>query len=42
MYLVFYISFFELILLGVLKTLKIKIELINLNTKYDIKEILNY
>ena len=41
-YSVFYIFFFELILLKILRTLEIKIELINLNVKYDIKEILNY
>jgi len=41
-YLVFHIFLFELILLKALKTLKIEIELINLNIKYNIKEILNY
>ena len=41
-YLVFHIFLFELILLRVLGALGVKIELINLNTKYDIKEILDY
>jgi hypothetical protein len=41
-YLVFYISLLELILLGVLLALVIKIEPVNLNTEYKIEEILDY
>jgi hypothetical protein len=41
-YLVFYISLLELVLLGVLLVPVIEIELVNLNTKYEIKKILNY
>jgi hypothetical protein len=41
-YLVFYISFLELILLGVLLVPVIKIELINPNTEYKIEKILDY
>jgi len=40
-YPVFHISLLELVLLGALKALKVKIELINLNAKYDIKKVLN-
>jgi hypothetical protein len=41
-YLVFYISLLELILLGVLPALIIEIELVNPNIKYKIKEILDH
>jgi hypothetical protein len=41
-YLVFYISFLELVLLGVLLVPVIEIKLINFNTKYKIEEILNH
>jgi hypothetical protein len=41
-YPVFYISFLELVLLGALLAPVTKIELINLNTEYKIKEILDY
>jgi hypothetical protein len=41
-YLVFYISLLGLVLLEVLPALVTKIELINLNTKYKIKEILDH
>jgi hypothetical protein len=41
-YLVFYISFLELILLGVLPALITKIEPVNPNTKYEIEKILDY
>jgi len=41
-YPVFYIFFLELILLEISRALKVKIELINLNAKYNIKEILDY
>jgi hypothetical protein len=41
-YLVFYISLLELVLLGILLVPIIKIELINPNTKYKIKEILDH
>jgi hypothetical protein len=41
-YPVFYISFLELVLLGVLLAPVIEIELVNLNTEYKIKEILDY
>jgi hypothetical protein len=38
----FYISFLELVLLGVLPVLATKIELVNPNIKYKVKEILDY
>ena len=41
-YPVFYISLLELVLLGVLPALVTEIELINPNTKYKIKEILDH
>jgi hypothetical protein len=41
-YLVFYISFLELVLLGVLLVLVIEIELVNPNIEYKIKEILDH
>jgi hypothetical protein len=41
-YPVFYISFLELVLLGVLPVLATKIELVNPNIKYKVKEILDY
>jgi hypothetical protein len=41
-YLVFHISLLELVLLGVLLVLVTKIELVNPNTEYKIKEILDY
>jgi hypothetical protein len=41
-YLVFHISLLELVLLGILLVLVTKIELVNPNTEYKIKEILNY
>ena len=41
-YLVFYIFFLELILLRISRALKVKIELINLNAEYNIKNILDY
>jgi diacylglycerol kinase len=41
-YLVFYISLLELVLLGVLPALVIEIELVNTNIEYKIKEILDY
>jgi len=41
-YPVFHIFLLELIPLGVLRALKVKIKLINLNAKYDIKGILDY
>jgi hypothetical protein len=41
-YLVFYISLLELVLLGVLLVPITEIELVNPNTEYKIKEILNY
>jgi hypothetical protein len=41
-YLVFYISLLELVLSGILLVLVTKIKLINPNTKYEIKEILDY
>jgi hypothetical protein len=41
-YLVFYISLLELILLGVLLAPVTKIELVNPNTEYKVKEILDY
>jgi hypothetical protein len=40
-YFVFYISFLELVLLGVLKALYIEIELVNLNTESKVEEILD-
>jgi hypothetical protein len=41
-YPIFYISFFEQVLLGVLPALVTEIEPVNLNTEYKIKEILDY
>jgi hypothetical protein len=41
-YPVFHISLFELILLGILLAPVTEIELVNPNTKYEIKEILDY
>jgi hypothetical protein len=41
-YLVFYISLLELVLLGVLLVLVTEIELVNLNAEYKIKEILDH
>jgi hypothetical protein len=41
-YPVFYILFLELVLLGVPLVPVIEIELVNLNTEYKIKEILDY
>jgi hypothetical protein len=41
-YLVFYISLLELVLLGVLLVPVIEIELVNPNTEYKIKEILDH
>jgi hypothetical protein len=41
-YLVFYISFLELVLLGALLVLVTEIKLVNLNAEYKIKEILDY
>jgi hypothetical protein len=41
-YLVFHISFLELVLLGVLLVPVIEIKLVNLNTEYKIEEILDY
>ena len=41
-YPVFYISFLELVLLGVLQVPVTKIEPINPNIKYKVKEILDY
>jgi hypothetical protein len=41
-YPVFYISLLELVLLGVLLVFITEIELVNPNTKYKIKEILDY
>jgi hypothetical protein len=41
-YLVFHISFLELVLLGILPVLITEIELINPNTEYEIKEILDH
>jgi hypothetical protein len=41
-YPVFYISLLELVLLGALLALITEIELTNPNTKYKIKEILDY
>jgi hypothetical protein len=41
-YLVFYISFLELVLLGVLLAPVTEIKLVNLNTEYKIKEILDH
>jgi hypothetical protein len=41
-YLVFYISLLELVLLGILLVLITEIELINPNTKYKVEEILDH
>ena len=41
-YLVFYISLLKLVPLGALKAPKTEIDLVNLDIKYNIKEILNY
>jgi hypothetical protein len=41
-YLVFYISLLELVLLGVLPALVTEIELVNPNAKYKIEKILDY
>jgi hypothetical protein len=41
-YLVFYISLLKLVLLGALLAPVTEIELVNLNTKYKIREILNH
>jgi hypothetical protein len=41
-YLVFYTSFLELVLLGVLPAPITKIELVNPNMEYKIEEILDY
>jgi hypothetical protein len=41
-YLVFYISLLELVLLGVLLVPVTEIELVNLNTEYKVEEILDY
>jgi hypothetical protein len=41
-YLIFYISFLELVLLEVLLVFVTEIELVNPNTKYKIEEILDY
>jgi hypothetical protein len=41
-YLVFYISLLELVLLGVLLAPVTEIELINPNIEYEIEEILDY
>jgi hypothetical protein len=41
-YLVFYISFLELVLLGVLLAPVIEIEPVNPNAKYKVEEILDY
>jgi hypothetical protein len=41
-YLVFYISFLELVLLGVLLVPVTEIELVNLNIKYKVEEILDH
>jgi hypothetical protein len=41
-YLVFYISFLELVLLGILLVPVIEIKPVNPNTKYKIKEILDH
>jgi hypothetical protein len=41
-HLVFHISLLELVLLGVLLVLVTEIELVNLNTEYKIKEVLDY
>jgi hypothetical protein len=41
-YLVFHISFLELILLGVLPALVTEIELVNPNAEYEIEEILDH
>jgi hypothetical protein len=39
---VFYISFLELVLLGILPVLITEIELVNPNIEYKVKEILDY
>ena len=41
-YPVFYISLLELVLLGVLPTLIIEIQPINLNAEYEVEAILDY
>ena len=41
-YLVFYISLFKKVLLGVLSVLETEIELVNLNTEYKIERVLDY
>jgi hypothetical protein len=41
-HLVFYISLLKLVLLGVLLALVTEIELVNLNTKYKVEEILDH
>jgi diacylglycerol kinase len=41
-YLVFYISFLELVLLGVLLVLIIEIEPVNPNIEYKVEEILDH
>jgi hypothetical protein len=41
-YLVFYISLLELVLLGILLTPVTKIEPVNPNIEYEIEEILDY
>jgi hypothetical protein len=41
-HLVFYISFLELVLLGVLLVPVTKIELVNPNAEYKIEEVLDY
>jgi hypothetical protein len=38
---VFYISLLKPVLLGALLALKVKIDLINLNTEYEVKEVLD-
>ena len=41
-YLEFYISLFEKVLLGVLVVLETEIELVNPNTEYKVEKILDY
>jgi hypothetical protein len=41
-YLIFYISLLELVLLGVLLVLVTEIELVNLNIEYKVEEILDH
>jgi hypothetical protein len=41
-YLIFYISLFKYILLGVTLALIIEIQLVNLNAEYKVSKILNY